>query len=122
MKSKLFLLLFITGILYCLPAPLLNAITRLSRPEQTIHLPVSICLDSECQIQKEEENKSLWDLSADAQSQFIKIFNTRYPENEQFLEAMSFEYLKEDKPLFPYGYVSKDLRLVFSISKQRDYG
>jgi hypothetical protein len=67
------------------------------------------------------ENKTLWDLSADAQSQFIKILNIRYPENEQFLEAMSFEYLKEDKPLFPYSYVNKDLRMIFSVSKQRDY-
>ena len=70
----------------------------------------------------ENGNKTLWDLSADAQSQFIKILNARYPENEKFLQAMSFEYLKEDAPPLPQNYVSKDLRMIFSISKQRDYG
>jgi hypothetical protein len=68
------------------------------------------------------ENKTLWDLSADAQSQFIKILNNRFPENEKFLEAMSFEYLKQDPSLFPENYVSKDLRMVFSITRKRNYG
>jgi hypothetical protein len=67
-------------------------------------------------------NKTLWDLSADAQSQFIKILNNRYPENEKFLEAMSFEYLKEESHPLPEDFVNKDLRMIFSISKQRDYG
>jgi len=70
----------------------------------------------------ENGNKTLWDLSADAQSQFIKILNVRYPDNDEFLRAMSYEYLKEDILSFPYNYVSKDLRMIFSISKQRDYG
>jgi hypothetical protein len=34
--------------------------------------------------------KSLWDLSADAQSQLIKILNSRYPDNGLFREAMNF--------------------------------
>lgn len=70
----------------------------------------------------ENMNKTLWDLSADAQSQYIKILNSRYPDNEQFLQAMSFKYLKEDETLPPDDYVSKDLRLIFSVSKLRDYG
>src|SRR5512140_838740 len=40
--------------------------------------------------------KTLWDLSADAQSQFIKILHARYPDNEKFINAMSNEYLKPD--------------------------
>ena len=70
----------------------------------------------------ENGNKSLWDLSADAQSQFIKILNNRYPDNDKFLEAMSFEYLKADAQLLPENFVNKDLRMIFSVSKQRDYG
>ena len=70
----------------------------------------------------ENGNKTLWDLSADAQSQFIKILNTRYPDNEKFVEAMSFEYLSRDAGLLPENFVNKDLRMIFSISKQRDYG
>ncbi|MBK8883894.1 MAG: hypothetical protein IPN67_16395 [Bacteroidales bacterium] len=68
------------------------------------------------------ENKTLWDLSADAQSQFIKILNTRYPENEQFLKAMSYEYLNYEVPSVPDNYVKKDLRMIFSVTRQRDYG
>ena len=67
-------------------------------------------------------NKTLWDLSADAQSQFIKILNARYPDNERFLDAMSFKYLEEEATIFPGDYVSKDLRMIFSISKKRDFG
>jgi hypothetical protein len=74
------------------------------------------------ETKRADVNKTLWDLSADAQSQFIKILNLRYPDNEQFRKAMSFEYTKEDLRPLPYDYVSKDLRMIFSISKQRDYG
>jgi hypothetical protein len=69
----------------------------------------------------ESSSKSLWDLSADAQSQFIKILNSRFPDNDKFLEALSFEYLKGDEDLMPTDYVSKDLRLIFSVSKNRNY-
>lgn len=72
--------------------------------------------------QPENGNKTLWDLSADAQSQFIKILNTRYPDNNKFLEALSFKYLKEEEPKFTDSYVNKDLRMIFSISRRRDYG
>jgi len=66
-------------------------------------------------------SKSLWDLSADAQSQFIKILNTRYPDNDRFKEAMNFKYLKVEAVLTPQEYVSKDLRMIFSVRKRRDY-
>ena len=70
----------------------------------------------------ENANKTLWDLSADAQSQFIKILNARYPDNEAFLRAMSYQYLKDEAPSLPYNYVNKDLRMIFSVTRQRDYG
>jgi hypothetical protein len=66
-------------------------------------------------------SKTLWDLSADAQSQYIKILNARYPDNEKFLEAMSQEYLTGDIVSSPDEYVRKDLRMIFSISRRRDY-
>lgn len=62
--------------------------------------------------------KSLWDLSADAQSQFIKILNSRFPDNDRFLKSLSFEYMKDGKDLPAIDYVSKDLRLIFSISRK----
>lgn len=67
------------------------------------------------------KSKSLWDLSADAQSQFIKILNSRYPDNQEFLNSLSFWYLKDDKELLIKDYTKMDLRLVFSVSKMRDY-
>jgi hypothetical protein len=70
----------------------------------------------------EDGRKTLWDLSADAQSQYIKILNSRYPDNDEFIKALNFEYLKEEKTQFPEDYVNKDLRLIFSISKLRNYG
>jgi hypothetical protein len=63
--------------------------------------------------------KSLWDLSADAQTQFIRILNSRYPDNDGFLKSLSFEYLKGNKKdnLSP-DYITRDLRLVFSVSRR----
>ncbi len=70
----------------------------------------------------ETGSKTLWDLSADAQSQFIKILNNRYPDNEKFMEAMSFEFMKNDEPAYAVNYTNKDLRMIFSVSRSRDYG
>ncbi len=69
----------------------------------------------------ENAGKTLWDLSADAQSQYIKILNSRYPDNDKFMEAMSFKYLNEEATPVSEDFVSKDLRLIFSVSKIRDY-
>jgi hypothetical protein len=70
------------------------------------------------QTQPAGKAKSLWDLSADAQSQFIKILNTRFPDNDRFLSSLSFEYMKGDEDAPSRDYVSKDLRLIFSVSKK----
>ncbi len=66
--------------------------------------------------------KTLWDLSADAQSQFIKILNSRYPDNERFINAMSYEYIKPNTIQIPGDYVNQDLRMIFSVSKRRGFG
>jgi hypothetical protein len=65
--------------------------------------------------------KTLWDLSADAQSQFIKILNNRFPDNTEFLRAMNLEYVNSFTDPLPSGLLTKDLRLVLSVSKQRGY-
>jgi hypothetical protein len=68
-----------------------------------------------------KEGKNLWDLSADAQSQLIKILNLRYPDNKDFINSLSFGYLEGDEQLLVRDFAHKDLRLVFSLSKMRDY-
>jgi hypothetical protein len=70
------------------------------------------------QVKPANGGKSLWDLSADAQSQFIKILNSRFPDNDRFLSSLSFEYMKGNDDLSTNDYVSKDLRLIFSVSKR----
>jgi hypothetical protein len=123
MKPKFIFLHFIPGLFIAFSCSTLNRYSSV-QPTGTDNSLAGIDLYGFrlSEAKPENENKTLWDLSADAQSQFIKILNARYPENEKFLEAMSFEYLKDDAPPLPSDYVSKDLRMIFSISKQRDYG
>jgi hypothetical protein len=68
-----------------------------------------------------EKPKSLWDLSADAQSQFIKILHSRYPDNEMFLNSISNEYMKDNSDGSEDNYANRDLRMIFSISRMRDF-
>lgn len=65
--------------------------------------------------------KNLWSMSADAQSQFIKILDSRFPDNEKFLNSLNNEYLKGKNETVTEDFVKKDLRLVFSVSKKRGY-
>ena len=65
-------------------------------------------------------DRNLWDLSASAQAELIQILDERFPDNDQFMGALSAEYLTET--LLPsLNFTSKDLRMVFTISRQRDY-
>jgi hypothetical protein len=66
------------------------------------------------------ESKTLWDLSADAQSQYIKILNARFQSNDDFMSAMSCRF-GEGQITTPVDYVSRDLRMIFSVSRQRNY-
>lgn len=65
--------------------------------------------------------KTLWDLSADAQSQLIKILNNRYPDNQLFREAMNFRYSENRSDFHPEDYLNKDLRLIFSVSRSHEF-
>lgn len=69
----------------------------------------------------EKSSKSLWDLSVDAQSQFIKILNSRYPDNEMFISSLNNEYIKGQDEALQDDYTDKDLKLIFSVSKKRGY-
>lgn len=64
--------------------------------------------------------KNMWYLSASAQTQLIQILNERYPDNEQFISALSNEYLTRDD-ITSLNLTRKKLRMVFTISKDRDY-
>ena len=64
---------------------------------------------------------SLWDMGAEAQSQYIRILNTRYPDNRRFREAVNFRYSDDLHEAVPDDYINKDLRLIFSVSRSHDY-
>jgi len=65
------------------------------------------------------QEKNLWTLSANAQTRMVQILDERYPGNEEFLNALSGNFNSDNVPL--QDLTKKDLRMVFSIEKNRDY-
>jgi len=63
--------------------------------------------------------KNLWTLSANAQTRLVQILDERYPDNEQFMSAMAGSFGTGETPL--QDMTRKDLRMIFTISKNRDY-
>ncbi len=67
----------------------------------------------------EAREKNLWTLSANAQTRLVQILDERYPDNDAFLSGMSGNFGISEAPL--ENLIQKDLRMVFTISKSRDY-
>lgn len=67
----------------------------------------------------ELRQKNLWTLSANAQSHMVQILDRRYPDNEQFMGAMAGNFGTNLAPQL--DLTRKDLRMVFTFSKNRDY-
>jgi hypothetical protein len=65
------------------------------------------------------KEKNLWTLSANAQTRLVQILDERYPDNEQFMSVMAGSFGTSETPL--QALTRKDLRMVFTISKNRDY-
>lgn len=65
------------------------------------------------------KEKNLWTLSANAQTRLIQILDERYPDNEQFIRVLSGDFGHDE--VGEVVYTRKDLRMVFTISKNRDY-
>jgi len=65
------------------------------------------------------QEKNLWTLSANAQTRLVQILDERYPDNEQFMSAMAGNFGSNKLPV--EEYTRKDLRMVFTVSKIRDY-
>jgi hypothetical protein len=69
---------------------------------------------------EDEKTKSLWDLQAQGQAALIKALAARNSNDDKFTTALNAKYLKEKEKVIT-DYTTKDVRLVFSISKKRDY-
>ena len=67
----------------------------------------------------EAREKNLWTLSANAQTRLVQILDERYPDNEAFISTMSGSFGTNEEP--SQDLTRKDLRMVFTISKSRDY-
>jgi hypothetical protein len=67
----------------------------------------------------EAREKNLWTLSANAQTRLVQILDERYPDNEAFMSVMSGSFGTSEAP--SQDLTKKDLRMVFTISKSRDY-
>ncbi|TFH34762.1 MAG: hypothetical protein E4G95_07740 [Bacteroidia bacterium] len=65
---------------------------------------------------------TLWELNATAQANLLEILNKRHPDNEGFINSLSNNYLSAGVPDgILTDYSSKDLRLILSVSRKRDY-
>ncbi|MCK5737220.1 MAG: hypothetical protein KAH21_12120, partial [Spirochaetaceae bacterium] len=65
------------------------------------------------------QEKNLWTLSANAQTRLVQILDERYPDNEHFMSAMSGSFGSSE--VSGPDLTRKDLRMIFSIHKNRDY-
>jgi hypothetical protein len=69
---------------------------------------------------EDDKSKSLWELQAEGQAELIKVIDKRNAEDEKLFAALNNKYLKSKEEITT-DYTAKDVRLVFSISKKRDY-
>ena len=67
----------------------------------------------------EPREKNLWTLSANAQTRLIQILDERYPDNEEFMSRLGGSFGTSEAP--PPELTRKDLRMIFSVRKIRDY-
>ncbi|MDA3833264.1 MAG: hypothetical protein PF495_07685 [Spirochaetales bacterium] len=64
---------------------------------------------------------NLWALNATAQANLREILDRRFPDNESFIRALNNKYISAAGRPDDAGYINKNLRLVLSVSKKRDY-
>lgn len=122
MKERFFVLLLMAGMLF---ATTCTSIKRYKSIEITgkdsTLADINLFGFRLSQAKPEKQRKSLWDLSADAQTQFLRILNSRYPDNEMFFSSLNYEYMNGQDEMLSNDYATRDLRLIFSVSRKRDY-
>jgi len=122
MRISIFSIIVITGLIISSSCTTLKRYNTILEPENNDHIAWIDLFGYRLSAPKTGENgKNLWDLSADAQSQFIKILNIRYPDNEQFLNSLNMKFVMDNTNELSDDYTKRDVRMVFSVSKARDY-
>jgi hypothetical protein len=66
------------------------------------------------------QDMHLWSLSANAQTRLVQILDERYPDNAQFISAMSRNYQPGGDPPVE-DFTRKELLMVFSLTRKRDF-
>ena len=64
---------------------------------------------------------NLWDLNATAQANLLEILDRRFKDNESFLRALNNRYTSGVKDADEGDYINKNLRIILTVSKKRDY-
>ncbi len=67
-----------------------------------------------------QQDMNLWNLSANAQTRLVQILDERYPDNAQFMSALSRDYRLNGESTME-DFASKELLMVFSVTRKRDY-
>src|SRR5688572_20890630 len=118
MNTKLFTLAMILLIAGC------STVKRYKRVDSVSSDNTKIGMDlfgTKIEPAKEDDNtKSLWELQGEGQAELIKALNVRYKEDDKFTTQLSTKYLKPKEKKIT-DFTNKDLKLIFSISKKRDY-
>jgi len=66
------------------------------------------------------QDMNLWNLSANAQTRLVQILDERYPDNAQFISALSKNYEPGGASAVE-DFTRKELLMVFSLTRERDY-
>lgn len=66
------------------------------------------------------QDMNLWNLSANAQTRLVQILDERYPDNAQFISALSKNYESGGASALE-DFTRKELLMVFSLTRERDY-
>jgi hypothetical protein len=119
-NSTLYLMIFFFLILITSCSSLKRYRTRAKDGKNDSLVTISMLRKSLSSRSPADQGKALWDLTADAQSQLIKILNVRYPDNSMFIRALNMKYLPGIIDTASDDYTNFNMRLVFSVGRVRD--
>ena len=119
-NTTVFLLIFLFLILILSCSSLRRYRTRTKDGRNDDLVTIAMLRKSLLSRSPDSQGKALWDLTADAQSQLIKIINVRYPDNSMFIRALNMKYMPGMNDTVSDDYTNFNMRLVFSVGKVRD--
>jgi hypothetical protein len=70
---------------------------------------------------KDPVYKDLWSLSDHGQQALINSLDKRNTDNDKYLKALNGQYMKKDDGPSTIDFTSKNLKMIFTISKKRAY-